>query len=165
MRNIFPAGMLILMSLSLPAKAEDALAEFRALKPEIAFKLAQETMSACRDMGYQVAVAVTDRFGNIQVLVRDQLAGMHTPEIAERKAWTAASFKSDTQTMMEETQAGKPQSGVRFSEKAIMVAGGLMIEVQGSLVGAIGVSGAPGGIEDEKCAKVGLEAIEDDLPF
>jgi uncharacterized protein GlcG (DUF336 family) len=116
-------------------------------------------------MGYQVAVAVTDRFGNIQVLVRDQLAGMHTPEIAERKAWTAASFKSDTQTMMEETQAGKPQSGVRFSEKAIMVAGGLMVEVQGSLVGAIGVSGAPGGIEDEKCAKVGLKAIEDDLPF
>ena len=165
MRNIFPAGMLILMSLSLPAKAEDALDEFKALKPEIAFKLAQETMNACRDMGYQVAVAVTDRFGNIQVLIRDQLAGMHTPEIAERKAWTAASFKSDTQTMMEETQAGKPQSGVRFAEKAIMVGGGLMVEVQGSLVGAIGVSGAPGGIEDEKCAKVGLEAIEDDLPL
>ena len=165
MRKLLPAVLLFMMSLSSPAQAEDALAEFQALKPEIAIKLAQETMNACRDMGFQVAVAVTDRFGNIQVLIRDQLAGMHTPEIAERKAWTAASFKSDTQTMMEETQAGKPQSGVRFSEKAIMVGGGLMVEVQGSLVGAIGVSGAPGGIEDEKCAKVGLEAIEDDLPF
>lgn len=165
MRDIIATAMVIFMSLSLPVKAENALAEFKALKPEIAFKLAQETLVACRDMGYQVAVAVTDRFGNIQVLVRDQLAGMHTPEIAERKAWTAASFRTDTHTMMEETQAGKPQSGVRFSEKAFMVAGGLMIEVQGSLVGAIGVSGAPGGVEDEKCAKIGLEAIEDDLPF
>ena len=165
MRNILPSVVLIMISMSLPAKAEDALAEFKMLKPEIAFKLAQETMNACRDLGFQVSVAVTDRFGNIQVLVRDQLAGMHTPEIAQKKAWTAASFKADTQTMMEETQAGKEQSGVRFSENAIMVAGGLMVEVQGSLVGAIGVSGAPGGLEDEKCAKLGLEAIEDDLPF
>lgn len=165
MKKLITTFAFLLMSLSTPAQAEDALAEFKALKPEIAIKLATETMNACRALGYQVSVAVTDRFGNIQALVRDQLAGMHTPEIATRKAWTAASFKADTQTMMEETQAGKPQSGVRFSSKAIMVAGGLMIEVQGALVGAIGVSGAPGGLEDEKCAKTGLEAIEDDLPF
>ena len=58
-----------------------------------------------------------------------------------------------------------PDCGLPACVSSIMVAGGLMVEVQGSLVGAIGVSGAPGGIEDEKCAKVGLKAIEDDLPF
>ena len=155
----------VLLCFSVQAQAEDALTTFKALKPEIAIKLAQQTMNICRGMGYQVTVAVTDRFGNVQALVRDQLAGLHTLDIAPRKAWTAANFKVNTKTMMEETQAGKTQSGVRLLDKAMMVEGGLPIEVGGTLVGAMGVSGAPGGDLDAKCATKGLEAIEDDLPF
>lgn len=144
---------------------EDALATFKVLKPEVALTLAQATMKACREKGYQTAVAVVDRLGIPQVMLRDQLAGPHTPETARRKAWTAASFKTDTQTLARETQAGKPQSGVRSVTEAMMVGGGIPIEAAGTLVGAVGVSGAPGGALDHACAERGIEAIEEDLLF
>jgi len=148
------------------AHAEDgALATFKVLKPEVALELAQAALKACRDAGFQVAVAVTDRAGVTQVILRDQLAGSHTPETARRKAWTAASFRTDTMTMMKETQAGKEQSGVRFVREALMIGGGVPVTAAGSMVGAVGVSGAPGGDQDEKCAKAGIAAIEERLLF
>jgi uncharacterized protein GlcG (DUF336 family) len=135
------------------------------MKPALALDLAQATLKACRAAGFQVAVAVVDRAGVVQVILRDQLAGAHTPETARRKAWTAASFRTDTLTMMEETQAGKMQSGVRFVSEAMMIGGGIPVTTAGTLVGAVGVSGAPGGDEDQKCAQAGIDAIEEKLMF
>ncbi len=161
--------LLILFTLGLssfPSLAEEgALATFKALKPAVALELAQATLKACREAGFQVAVAVTDRSGVTQVILRDQLAGAHTPETARRKAWTAASFRTDTVTMMEETQAGKMQSGVRFVSEAMMIGGGIPVTAGGTMVGAVGVSGAPGGDDDHKCAEAGIAAIEDSLMF
>jgi uncharacterized protein GlcG (DUF336 family) len=145
--------------------AEEALATFKAMKPEIALELAQATLQSCRKAGFQVAVAVVDRAGLPQVIIRDQLAGAHTPETARRKAWTAASFRTDTLTMMKETQAGKVQSGVRFVGEALMIGGGLPVTAAGSLVGAVGVSGAPSGEADQVCAQAGIDAIEESLIF
>jgi uncharacterized protein GlcG (DUF336 family) len=165
--NLRTRSLLFAFSICCPltAAADEALTTFKVLKPQVALQLAQATMEACRKEGYQVAVAVVDRFGVTQVLLRDQLAGAHTPETATRKAWTAASFKTDTQAMMEETQAGKPQSGARFVPGALMFSGGLPVNAAGSLVGGIGVSGAPGGELDRMCAEKGIEAIEDALMF
>lgn len=164
LRFLTVAGLAWMLLLPL-AIAQDALTDFKVMKPELALKLAKATMHDCREQGYQVAVAVVDRWGMVQVLIRDQLAGAHTLETARRKAWTAVSFKTDTHTMMEETQAGKPQSGVRFVSEAMMVPGGLIVEAAGSLIGGVGVSGAPGGDLDQACAKTGLKAIEEDLLF
>ena len=77
------------------AAAEERLVTFKAMKPELALELAQATLGACRKAGFQVAVAVVDRAGVTQVILRDQLAGAHTPETARRKAWTAVSFRSE----------------------------------------------------------------------
>ena len=147
------------------AEDEEGLASFKSMKPEVALKLAQATLKACSDGGYQIAVAVVDRAGVVQVILRDQLAGAHTPDTARRKAWTSASFKTDTKTMMEESQAGKSQSGVRFVTEAMMIGGGIPVSVAGALVGAVGVSGAPGGDIDHMCAEKGIEAVEDSLMF
>jgi uncharacterized protein GlcG (DUF336 family) len=147
------------------AAEEDALVTFKAMKPELALQLAQATLDSCRKAGYQIAVAVVDRLGVTQVIVRDRLAGAHTPETARRKAWTAASFRTDTLAMAEETQAGKTQSGVRFVSEAMMIGGGIPVTAAGSMVGAVGVSGAPGGEEDHKCAQAGIDAIADGLTF
>ena len=144
---------------------EAALATFKVMKPELALKLAQATLASCRESGFQVAVAVVDRAGVTQVILRDQLAGSHTPETARRKAWTATSFRTDTRAMAEETQAGKAQSGVRFVSDALMIGGGVPVMAAGSMVGAVGVSGAPGGDEDHKCAQAGIDAVEDALMF
>ena len=143
----------------------EALATFEVLSPQVALQLAQASMKACRDEGYQVAVAVVDRYGIIQVLLRDQLAGAHTPETATRKAWTAASFKTDTATIMKATEPGSGQSAARWITDALMFAGAVPVNAAGSLVGAVGVSGSPSGEADQGCAEKGVEAIEEALLF
>lgn len=166
MRNPLKAALILgLLSCLPPALAEDALISFRVLTPETALDLAQATLDTCRKQGYQVAVAVVDRSGTPQVMLRDRYAGVHTPDTASRKAWTAASFRTDTLGMVEETQAGKMQSGVRFVENALMLGGGVLVEADGSIVAAVGVSGAPSGDIDDTCARAGIEAIQEDLLF
>lgn len=148
-----------------PARAQDALVEFQVLKPELAFKLARATLEACRERDYQVGVTVVDRFGNAQAMVRDRYAGPHTPDTSARKAWTAVSFRTDTTELAEATKAGTAAAGARDVKNALMLGGGVLISASGTMVGAVGVSGAPTGAEDAACAEDGIEAIQGDLPL
>lgn len=122
-------------------------------------------MAHCRKAGYQVAVAVVDRSGVLQVLLRDRFAGAHTVDAATQKAWTAASFRIPTATLATETQAGKPMSGIRMLPHVMAIGGGQVIEAGGSMLAGIGVSGAPGGEADDACAVAGLKAIADAIEF
>jgi uncharacterized protein GlcG (DUF336 family) len=135
----------------------------RHLLPETALKATRAALEDCRKRGYQVAVAVVDRSGVAQAMLRDRFAGPHTPDTAVGKAWTAVSFRTNTLEFAAETQAGRPSSGIRQLPKVVAIGGGVVIEAGGSIVGAIGVSGAPGGDADELCAKAGLAAIRDDI--
>jgi uncharacterized protein GlcG (DUF336 family) len=153
----------LIFALSPLAASAQAIHSIKVLTPETALKAAQAALKKCRDSGYQVAVAVVDRMGVVQVLLRDRYAGAHTPRTARAKAYTAASFRSNTSELAEATQAGRPSSGVRDVPGVIALGGGLMIEAGGSLLGAIGVSGAPGGKEDDGCAAAGIAAIRDDI--
>jgi uncharacterized protein GlcG (DUF336 family) len=148
-----------------PARAQDALVAYKTLSPEVALDLARAALADCRQRGYQVAVAVVDRFGVTQVVLRDRFAGPHTPATATGKAWTAASFRTDTTDLVASTQPGTPQAGVRDLPGAVILGGGIMVQAGGSLVGAVGVSGAPGGDADDACAKAGIAAIQDKLDF
>ncbi len=165
LKPVFAAAALALALAGGSAKAEEALISFKVLSPAVALELAQATLEACRNEGYQVAVAVVDRFGITQVILRDRFAGPHTPETARRKAWSAVSFRTDTLEMSELTQAGQPLSAMRFVTDALMGGGGVRVEAAGSIVGGVGVSGAPGGPADDACARVGIEAIEDKIAF
>lgn len=158
------AAALILLSAQGHAD-EPALFTTENLTPDTALKAARAALQKCRDEGYQVAVVVTDRNGLPQVMIRDRYAGAHTPETARRKAWTAASFRSGTTELVSVTAAGTTLSGIRHVEDAIMLGGGLLIDAGGSTVGAIGVSGAPGGDLDDLCAQAGIDAIEEDILF
>jgi len=149
--------------LSIPFAAAQSTFTVRVLTPETALKAAQAALKKCRDGGYQATVAVVDRMGVLQVLLRDRFAGPHTPDMARAKAYTAVSFRTDTAALAEATQPGRPQSGIRNRPDVAAVGGGLMIEAGGSLLGGIGVSGAPGGSEDERCAAAGIEAIREDI--
>jgi uncharacterized protein GlcG (DUF336 family) len=135
----------------------------RLLTPDTALKAAQAALKNCRDSGFQATVAVVDRLGVTQVLLRDRFAGPHTVDMAAAKAWTAVSFRTSTTELAQATQPGRPQSGIRNRPGVAAVGGGLMIEAGGSLLGAIGVSGAPGGKEDDACAAAGIAAIREDL--
>lgn len=137
----------------------------KVMTPETALKAAQAALRKCRDEGYQVAVAVVDRSGTTQVMLRDRYAGAHTPGMAEDKAWTAVTFRTNTHDLEQVTRPGMPQSGIRQRPRVAAVAGGLIIEGGGTLLGGIGVSGAPGGDRDDVCAKAGVAAIEDSINF
>jgi uncharacterized protein GlcG (DUF336 family) len=135
----------------------------KILTPETALKAAQAALQKCRASGYQAAVAVVDRMGVLQVLLRDRFAGPHTVDMASAKAYSAVSFRTSTSELAAATQAGRAQSGIRHRPGVAAVGGGLMIEASGSLLGAVGVSGAPGGKEDDLCAAAGIEAIRADI--
>jgi uncharacterized protein GlcG (DUF336 family) len=145
--------------------AQEGTFALRMMTPETALKAAQAALAKCRGEGYQVTVAVVDRSGIAQALVRDRLAGAHTVDIAQRKAQTAAGFRMDTATLERETQAGRPAAGLRNAPSVLAVAGGRPIEAAGSVIGAIGVSGAPGPANDDACAAAGIAAIAEDLEF
>ena len=151
--------------LPLAAQAQQGSHSIKLLTPESALKAAQAALKKCRDNGFQVTVAVGDRMGVTQALVRDRFAGPHTVDMARAKAYTAVSFRTNTTDMVEATQPGKPQSGIRHLPGVAAVGGGLLIEAGGALLGAIGVSGAPDGKADDMCAAAGIAAIRDDLEF
>jgi uncharacterized protein GlcG (DUF336 family) len=137
----------------------------KSITPEAALRAAQAALQSCNRTGYQVAVAVSDRAGHPLVMLRDRLAGPHTPETAVNKAYTALTFRMDTLGFARATQATEASSGIRQLPRVVAIGGGLPIEAAGSLVGSIGVSGAPGGEADEACARAGVAAIKDDLEF
>ena len=147
------------------AAAADATFTQRHLTPETALKAAQAALAKCRGDGFQVSAAVVDRAGLTQVLLRDRYAGPHTVEIAQNKAWSAVSFRTNTADIEKASRPGESMSGIRHFPRMVAVGGGVMIEAGGSLLGAIGVSGAPGGAADEVCAKAGIAAIADSLEF
>jgi len=147
------------------ALGQDATYAVKLMTPETALKAAQAALGQCRKDGYQVAVAVVDRSGVTQVVLRDRYAGPHTVDMAIDKAWTAVSFRTPTGELAKATQPGSAQSGIRNRPRVAAVAGGLLIESGGALVGGIGVSGAPGGDRDDVCAKAGIDSIRDSLEF
>ncbi len=147
------------------ALAQEATYTTRLLTPEAALTAARAALDSCRKQGFQIAVVVSDRHGLPQVLLRDRFAGAHTVDMATNKAWTAASFRTDTASLAAETQPGRPMSGIRALPRVIAAGGGQVIQAGGNVLGAIGVSGGPGGDADDACAKAGIKAIADAIEF
>jgi uncharacterized protein GlcG (DUF336 family) len=166
MTNAMSRTLLALALLSGPALAADsATFSTKTLTPETALKAAQAALAKCRTDGFQVSVAIVDRSGLVQVVLRDRYAGAHSPDTATGKAWTAVSFRTNTTDLTKITQPGQPSSGIRNLAGVVAVGGGKMIEAGGSIVAGIGVSGAPGGDADDVCATAGIKAIADSLEF
>lgn len=164
---IAATGALALLGATQGAKAQDseALVAFNAMKPEIALALASAALARCHDDGYQVSVAVVDRFGQTQVVLRDRYAGAHTVGTATRKAWTATSFRTPTLALDKAIEAEELSEGMRDIPGALILGGGLPVEAAGGTVGGVGVSGAPDPAIDEACAAAGIEAVADKLEF
>jgi uncharacterized protein GlcG (DUF336 family) len=157
-------AMLALGSSSAVA-GDDAIVVYKSLSPETALEAAQAALKQCRADGFQVAVAVVDRFGQPQVMLRDRFAGLPAADTATSKAYTALSFRAATSELAKSIKSGQMDAGLARLPHVAMLAGGLAIEAGGTLLGGIGVSGAPGGDKDEVCAKAGLGAIRGRIDF
>lgn len=132
----------------------------KRLSMEMALKLAQAAVAQCRKEGVQVAVTVVDRSGHPQVVLRDVLAPDLTLTISRQKAYTAMSFNTPTSAL--ESRFTSPFS-VGKVDGLVMSAGGLPIQAGGTILGGVGVSGAPSGETDERCAQAGLDAVNAEL--
>src|SRR3954468_21514049 len=114
--------------ISTPSPAQDSLVSYKSLAPGIALELAQAALTDCQKRGYQVAVSVVDRFGVVQVMLRDRFAGPHTPATASGKAWTSATFRTSTTSLFAISQPGMMQAGIRTLPGAVILGGGLVVE-------------------------------------
>jgi uncharacterized protein GlcG (DUF336 family) len=152
-------------AVALPATAQTSgaqpiLISIKRMSLDTALRAARAAIDACRKEGVQVAVTVVDRGGHPQAVLRDVLAPDLTLAVSRAKAYAAMSFVTPTSQLESRfTQPfGPPATG-----GLVLSAGGLPIQAGGELVGAIGVSGAPSGQTDERCARKGFEAISEDL--
>jgi len=130
---------------------------------ELARDIANKAVLACRKKGYQVAAVVVDRNGNLQAALRDDLAARFTLQLSEKKANLAILAGIPTSEFRKSRGDIRPE--LNHIEDLIVLEGGLNIMAGGYRIGAVGVSGAPGGDIDEACAKEALEEFEDRLEF
>jgi uncharacterized protein GlcG (DUF336 family) len=145
-----------------PALAAEApvIVKIPRLTVEASGKIAHAAMEACRKEGIQIGVTVVDRSGDPMVVLRDTLAPRITIEISRQKANTAVNFNAATSTM--ENRFTQPFS-VGKVDGLVFSAGGIPIEAAGNIIGAVGISGAATGEQDEACARAGIQAIQFEL--
>ena len=153
------AGLL----LSSMAFADSAVINTRLMTLELAGKIARAALASCADAGYQVSAVVVDRSGAPQVVLRDVFASRFTIEIAERKA--NAVILSGVSSS--EFRINRPEIFAEMNEVdgILVLDGAVPIRAGGTLLGAVGVSGAPGGDKDEACAKAGVAHVQERLEF
>lgn len=164
MLNLFTRGLLtliLLMTLVQPLLAEDEVqVTTRSLSAPMASQLASAAYADCTARGFQVAVAVVARDGSLLAFVRNPLAGPHTIEVSRRKAWTSTSFKAPTSQLM-------GREFMRDVPGALLIGGGVPINLGGYFYGAVGVSGAPAekhpGDVDEACARAGINEVSEEI--
>ncbi len=166
--SLLAAALLATAATQVSYAADDQSATWsqKIITPEFALKAAEAAKAECTKHGWPVTVAVTDPSGLPLVVLRDRLAGWHTYEVAIGKARTAASWRSSTSSVAANvTKPDAAEKAILNQPGVVMIGGGIPIEAGGSMVGAIGVSGAPGGANDDICGKAGIAAIESDLSF
>lgn len=154
------AILLIGLAPALTCADESMTISIKRLKMETALRIAQAAITQCRKEGVQIAVTVVDRGGHPQAILRDVLAMDITLEISKQKAHTAMAFNVPLSQL--EDRFTKPFQVAKL-DGLIVGAGGIPINIGGSILGGIGVSGAPSGKTDEKCAQAGLDAVRDDI--
>jgi uncharacterized protein GlcG (DUF336 family) len=151
-----------LCAVAVGVSARDVISVQR-MSMELARDVAQASVEACREQGYQVTAVVVDRSGDVQAVLRDVLAPRFTYQIARDKA--NAVILSGVKSSDFRHNRDDIRMEMNHVDGILVLEGGVPIEAAGSLLGAVGVSGAPGGDRDEVCALKGIEAVQERLDF
>jgi uncharacterized protein GlcG (DUF336 family) len=160
-----PLLVLTLATAVLPLLAHaEGLLTTRRIPAELANQAVAEAVASCTKQGYAETAVLVDADGVRQAVLRGDRAGSHTLDSAYDKAYTAASFKTDTSALFERSKTA-PGFANLFTQlpHLILLGGGIVIKVGDELVGAIGAAGAPGANLDDACAHAGLDKIRDQL--
>jgi uncharacterized protein GlcG (DUF336 family) len=154
------ASFAVAAVLSSPAGAQGIVTQ-KNITLELAQTIANAAIAQCRSMGYKVSVTVVDREGLPIVMMRDDGAGLSTPEGSDRKAYTARAFSQPSAAFVKRLQDRPDTVGSRHYTRVLALPGGLPIKVGDEIVGAVGVSGTPG--KDDDCSQAGIDKVADQL--
>jgi uncharacterized protein GlcG (DUF336 family) len=143
-----------------PASAQ--LIEHKDLSLATALTIATTAEDTCQAQGNRVSVTVVGREGQVIVLLRGDGSSPHTVENSRRKAYTARTFRIPSGEFAKRVK-DNPTTGLVHLSGVIAAQGALPIKVGDDVIGAVGVSGSPGGDKDEACAKAGLDKVADQL--
>ena len=132
----------------------------------LAVKAATKAIATCASNGYPVSAV--DPSGVIKLEAKGDHSTIHTTTAAFRKAYTVVTFgpifRFDASSVFAELAAKNPNGAALATLPNIApLAGGVAIKVKDEVVGALGVSGSPGGDKDEACAQAAVVSIKDDL--
>jgi uncharacterized protein GlcG (DUF336 family) len=149
------ASVVLLVAGSLTALAQQLITQ-KALSLDVAQAIAHGALDKCRADGYHVSVTVIDDGAMLKAFLRDDGSGPHTVDFSRRKAYSALTFK---RTSAETGKAWADNPPAPNIEGTVGTAGGVPIKAGNQVIGAVGVSGAPGGDKDEACANAGIAKI------
>ena len=135
----------------------------KKMSMELAAVIANKAVKTCRKLGFQVTAVVVDRSGEAQVIMRDVYASRFTIQMAQGKANAAILGGVSTAELLKNQRDIRPE--LNHVDGILIIQGGLPIFAGGYLIGAVGVSGAPGGDQDEMCAQKALDSVRDRLDF
>jgi uncharacterized protein GlcG (DUF336 family) len=153
-------ALAVLCFLATPAAAE--LLTQKLLSAPLALAIAQTAYETCAQQGHHVSVTVVGLEGETLVAVRGDGSAPHTFENSQRKAYTARTFRVPSGEFAQRVK-DNPTTGAVHLSGVIAAQGALPIKVGDAVIGAVGVSGAPGGDKDEACAKAGIDKVADQL--
>jgi uncharacterized protein GlcG (DUF336 family) len=149
------ATVVLLGAFSMTALSQDLFTQ-KVLSLDLAQTIAQGAITQCRADGYKVSATILDGGGALKTFIRDDGAGLGTIDISRKKAYTALIFKRTSAEMGKAFAALNPPPNI---EGTLTLGGGVPIKVGEETIGAIGVSGAPGGEKDEACANAALAKV------
>ncbi|MBN2646301.1 MAG: heme-binding protein [Thiotrichales bacterium] len=158
----FAVGLFALSAFSavLPVQAEEPMVvNVARLSLDVANKIAMGAIEACREKGIPISVTVVDRNGIVQAQLRDTIAPPVSLSISQKKAYTAVMFNVKGSQLGDRAKSPLQTMG----EGLAFMAGSTPIEAGGKMYGAVGVSGAPDGMDDEACAIQGVGKVIEDL--
>jgi len=138
------------------------LVTHKDLSVNTAVTIAQTAVQTCKAQGYNVSAHVLGRSGEVLVAMRGDDTGPHTLENSMKKAWTARAQRAPSVNFANAVKTN-PTVGAIHLTNMVPAQGGLPIMVGDDVIGAVGVSGAPGGDKDEACAKAGLDKVAAEL--
>ncbi len=119
-------------------------------------------LEQCTKDGYKVSITIVDKAGNVAASLRGDGTNPHTMEFSRLKAYTS---RTRGQTSLEfKNLADKPENAyLKQIPQVVAVGGGVPIKAGNEVIGAVGVSGAPGGEKDEVCALAGIAKVAEFL--
>jgi uncharacterized protein GlcG (DUF336 family) len=150
------------LAFGLAPAANAQLITHKDLSLGMATTIALTAIETCKANGYSVSAHVLGREGQVIVAMRNESAGLATWENSMKKAYTARTFARSSGEFANGVK-GNPNAGALYLTNIVPAQGALPIKIGNETIGAVGISGAPGGEKDEACAKAGIDKVADEL--